>query len=68
MKRKLKLNKLTVANLNRVKGGSDTPPIRCICMLTQPQQAAYIHDEQARTTPPCVKITFDSTCVGCGTE
>ncbi len=68
MKRKLKLNKLTVANLNRVKGGGDVPPIRCICMLTQPQQAANVYADQAQTTPPCVKITFDYTCVGCGTE
>lgn len=40
MKRKLKLTKLTIADLDRAKGGVGF----CGCLYTNPQQAAYNYD------------------------
>jgi hypothetical protein len=42
MKRKLKLTKLTVSNLDSVKGGVDFP--ECGCPYTDPQQGAYVYN------------------------
>ncbi len=48
MKRKLKLTKLTVANLDRVKGGITNH--QCACPRTNYEQVAY---NQAPTQTTC---------------
>jgi len=52
MKRKLKLTKLTISNLDSVKGGIDSP--ECGCLYTDPQQAAYNYN-----------LNHTITCVSC---
>jgi hypothetical protein len=61
MNRKLKLNKLTVSNLDRVKGGVEIPP--CGCPYGHPEQGAYNlehHSISCYLTCPNPGITF--TC------
>lgn len=62
MKRKLKLTKLTVSNLDRVKGGIDTP--ECGCPYTDPQQGVNIYNlHQTITCVPCVSVVDPCTVV-----
>jgi len=52
MKRKLKLTKLTVANLDSVKGGADPP--ECGCPVTNPQLGAYNYNvNHSISCAPC---------------
>jgi hypothetical protein len=57
MKKKLKLTKLTIANLDRVKGGA---PL-CACPYTEPRLAQ--HDYNLKHTISCAPCPWaDTVC------
>ncbi|MDQ1353163.1 MAG: hypothetical protein QG657_3469 [Acidobacteriota bacterium] len=49
MKKKLKLTKLTIANLDRIKGGN----VFCACPDNNPRLAAYDYNVH-HTLPTCI--------------
>ncbi len=73
MNKKLKLNKLTVSNLDRVKGGITNP--QCACPRTNYEQGAYNQAPTQYTCTTCLATyctcvsvcTCDSMCT-CGPE